>query len=66
VSDDKQRLCVQMNEDGILVCKGRLQGQYPVFLPDSHLYTTKLVEDARQRTLHGGVGLTMAKIRYQG
>ena len=43
VSDDKQRLGVQMNEDGILVCKGRLQGQYPVFLPDSHLYTTKLV-----------------------
>jgi hypothetical protein len=63
VSDDKQRLGVQMNEDGILVCKGRLQGQYPVFLPDSHLYTTKLVEDAHQRTLHGGVGLTMAKIR---
>jgi hypothetical protein len=26
VSDDKQRLGVQMNEDGILVCKGRLQG----------------------------------------
>jgi hypothetical protein len=32
VSDDKQRLGVQMNEDGILMCKGRLQGQYPVFL----------------------------------
>ena len=63
VSDDKQRLGVQMNEDGILVCKGRLQGQYPEFLPDCHLYTTKLVEDAHQRTLHGGVGLTMAKIR---
>jgi hypothetical protein len=29
VSDDKQRLGVQMNEDGILVCKGWLQGQYP-------------------------------------
>ena len=63
VSDDKQRLGVQMNEDGILVCKARLQGQSPMFLPDSHLYTTKLVEDAHQRTLHGGVGLTMAKIR---
>ena len=43
--------------------KGRLQGRCPVFLPDSHLYTTKLVEDAHQRTLHGGVGLTRAKIR---
>ena len=34
-----------------------------MFLPDSHLCTTKLVEDAHQRTLHGGVGFTMAKIR---
>ena len=63
LNDDKQRLGVQENEEGILVCKGRLQGQCPVFLPDSHPYTTKLVEDAHQRTLHGGVGLTMAKIR---
>lgn len=36
---------------------------YPVFLPDRHLYTAKLVEDAHQCTSHGGVGLTMAKIR---
>ena len=36
----KQRLGVQINE-GVLVCKGQLQGQYPVYLPDRHLYTTK-------------------------
>ena len=63
MSDDKERLGVQRNEEGVLVCKGRLQGQYPVYLPDSHPYTTKLVEDAHQRTLHGGVSLTMARIR---
>ena len=63
VNDDKQRLGVQMNDEGIHVCKGRLQGQYPVFLPESHPYTAKLVEDAHQRTLHGGVGLTMAQVR---
>jgi hypothetical protein len=66
VSDDKQRLGVQMNRMKMVSsCArvGTLQGLYPVFLPDSHLYTTKLGEDAHQRTLHGGVGLTMAKIR---
>ena len=40
-----------------------MQGEYPVYLHDSHLYTTKLVENAHQRTLHGGVRLTMARIR---
>ena len=63
MSDDKERLGVQRNEEGVLVCKGRLQGQYLVYLPDSHPYTTKLVEDTHQRTLHGGVSLTMARIQ---
>ena len=63
LNDDKQRLGVKMDVDGIQVCEGRLQGLYPIFLPDNHPYTIKLVENAHQRTLHGGVGLTMAKIR---
>ena len=54
---------MKMKANGIHVCEGRLQGLYPIFLPDNHPYTTKLVQNAHQRTLHGGVRLTMAKIR---
>ena len=63
VTEDRQRLGLKENEQGILVCRGRVQGHYPVYLPDMHPYTVKLVEEAHRRTLHGGVGLTMARIR---
>ena len=63
VTDDQQRLGLKENEQGILECQGRVQGHYPVYLPDTHPYTVKLVEDAHRCTLHGGVGLTMSRIR---
>lgn len=62
-SDDEQRLGVQRNNQGILECRGRFQGHYPIYLPNTHPYTTKLVEEAHYRTLHRGVSLTIAKIR---
>ena len=62
-SEDEERLGLQVNNQGLLECRGRLQGHYPIYLPDQHPYTLKLVEDAHQRTLHGGVGLTMARVR---
>ena len=63
VTEDKQRLGLEENDEGIFECRGRIQGHYPVYLPDTHPYTVKLVEDAHRCTLHGGVGLTMARIR---
>ena len=62
-SEDEERLGLQVNEQGLLECRGRLQGHYPICLPDQHPYTLKLVEDAHQRTLHGRNGLTMARVR---
>ena len=62
-SDDQLRLGLKRNHQGILVCNGRLQGHYPAYLSDAHPYTAKLVEEAHYRTLHGGVGLVMARIR---
>ena len=60
--EDRLQLNLQCNE-GVLECRGRLQGFYPVFLPDHHLYTRKLVEREHVRTLHGGVQATMARVR---
>ena len=47
----------------MLEFRRRIQGDYPVYLPDSALYTVKVVQRARVVTLHGGAGLTMAKVR---
>ena len=40
----------------------RIQGDYPIYLPDNALFKKKLVMHAHLQTLHGGVSLTMAKI----
>lgn len=33
---DRLQLNLQPNNEGILECRGRIQGQYPIYLPDSH------------------------------
>ena len=59
----KIQLNLQPNDAGVLECRRRIEGDYPVFLPQNHLFTRKLVEQAHLTTLHGGVGMTMAKVR---
>ena len=62
--EQRLQLNLQENESG-LECTGRIQGVYPIYVPDSHQFALKLVEEEHKTTLHGGVGLTMAKIRVQ-
>ena len=40
-----------------------IQGEFPVYLRDANIFSEKLVADAHKKTLHGGVGYTMSKIR---
>ena len=63
VEKDRVVLNLQLNQEGLLECRGRLQGDYPVYLPDTSLYSQRIVEEAHLQTLHGGVGLTMTKVR---
>ena len=63
LEDDYLRFNLQPNSDGILDCRGRLQGLYPVYLPDNHLYTKKLVHHEHLRNLHEGVSLTITSVR---
>lgn len=46
-------------------CRGRVQGEYPTYLPDSSIFSFRVVEEAHRQTLHGGVGLTMDMVRSQ-
>ena len=61
--EDQQRLNLQKNADGLYECRGRIQGDYPINLPDNALFSKRLVLHAHLQTLHEGVSLTMAKIR---
>ena len=65
IEKSKIQLNLQPNDAGVLKCRGRIEGDYPVFLPQNHLFTRKLVEQAHLTTLHGGVGMTMAKLGPQ-
>ena len=61
VQKDGPRLNLQKNEQGLFECRGRIQGDYPIYLPDDDLFSEKLLTSAQENTLHGGVSLTMAK-----
>ena len=41
--NDSVQLNLQADADEILKCKGRVQGQLPIYLPDSSLFAVKLV-----------------------
>ena len=60
---DKLQLNLQPDNNGILECRGRIVGAYPIYLPDGNAFTHKLVQRAHLATLHGGVTLTMTKVR---
>lgn len=53
VASDKLQLNLQPNGEGILECRGRIQGRYPIYLPDDSIFTEKLVRHAHLHTLHG-------------
>ena len=60
---DPVQLNLQPNHQQILECRGRLEGEYPIYLQDDHPFISKLVHQAHLATLHGGVGLAIAKVR---
>ena len=58
-----QQLNLRKNDKGIYLCAGCLQGDYPVYLPTDAVYTERLVMNAHLHILHGGVVLTITRIR---
>ena len=36
-------------------CRGRIQGDYPIYIPKDSLLAEKIVQVAHIRTIHGGV-----------
>ena len=61
--EDRISLNLKPNETNLLECRGRIQGEYPIYVPDSHILAQKIVEEAHRLTLHGGIGMTMTEVR---
>ena len=62
---DRLQLNLQLNQDRLLECRGRLQGIYPSYVTDGTIFAEMLNQHDHKATLHGRVGLTMAKVREQ-
>ncbi len=60
---DEQHLNLKKNERGLLECQGRIQGEYPIYIPPESILAEKLVMHEHQSTLHGGVSMTMSAVR---
>ena len=58
-----RRLEQEPNNDGIILCEGRITGEHPIYLPSPHLFIILAIVDAHLKTHHGLVGFTMAKVR---
>ena len=62
--DDAEKLNFQLDKTRrIYICKGRITGDYPISIPSNTSMSEKLVAYAHLKTLHGGVGYTMAEVR---
>lgn len=61
--EDKERLNLQKDHRDVYRCMGRIEGDYPIYLPSDDLFTQRMIEHSHKRTLHGGVGFTMADMR---
>ena len=60
---DRMQLNLQPNDEGVLECRGRIQKQYPIYLPDCHEFIAKVVSEAHLKTMHGGIRATMTQVR---
>ena len=63
--EDQERLNPQKNNEGIYVCRGRIQGHYLVNLLPRVTLSETIMQEAHLLTLHGGVGSTMAHVRQE-
>lgn len=60
---DQEQLNLQLNTDGELECRGRIQGVHPIYLADINSFAAETMKQAHETTIHGGDSMTMAKVR---
>ena len=61
--DDKRRLNLEKNDEEVYIRKRRLQGFYPIYLPQDSVLNKKVIFAKHKKSLHGGVAMTMSQVR---
>ena len=61
--DHEMQLNLKRNDLGLLECRGRIQGEYPVYVPAESVLAEKMVQYAHLKTLQGGVIRMMTHVR---
>ena len=64
--DQTRQLGLQLNEHGILICKGRFDipvEEQPIYIPKHCILVPLIIMDAHRRVLHMGVASTLAEVR---
>ena len=68
----KNQLGIQLHEDGLLHCHGRmihaelpLDAVYPILLPKRSHFTSLLIKEYRQKVFHSGVSHTLVQLRSE-
>ena len=56
--DDKKRLNLEKNDEGVYICKGF----YPIYLLQDAVLSKKVIFAEHKRSLHGGVAMTMPHV----
>ena len=63
--NDVKQLNLVKNIKEIYECQGRIQGDYPTYIPKNSKLAEKIIQHSHKKTHHGGVILTMTAVRDQ-
>ena len=71
-NDQKNQLGIQLHDDGLLRCHGRMvhaeipdDAIYPILLPKKSYFTSLLIKEYHQKHFHSGVSHTLAQLRNE-
>ena len=71
-NDQKNQLGIQLHDDGLLRCHGRMvhaeipdDAIYSILLPKKNYFTSLLIKEYHQKLFHSGVSHTLAQLRNE-
>ena len=63
IHSDMKELNLVKNHNEVYQCQGRIQGDYPIYVPKNSKLAEKIVQHFHKKALHRGVVLTMPAAR---
>ena len=62
-ADDVESPGLKKDDQGIYRCYGQVADEYPIFIPKDNDILERLIEHHHLKCLHGGISMTLSKIR---